>query len=266
LRYSDYLLRRLIGAGASGKVYLAFCRSTRTEVAVKFLRKSFVRDAEAVARFLAEADVLRRIKHPGIIGVHGIGADRRSGYFIAMDLARGGDLGRSVQNGPVAIADAVRWTIDAAEAIDLAHQHGIIHCDLKPSNLLLNDDGRVVVTDFGLARSGAIITIADGTLAGTPSFMAPEQISGSWGAIGPRTDVYGLGAVLYALLTGQPPLTGPRVADILANILSGRPIEPPASLRDDMPPHLSHVCMRCLAKRPADRFATAAELVQVMKG
>jgi RNA polymerase sigma factor (sigma-70 family) len=264
LNYSNYVLRRMIGAGASGKVYIATCRGTGQQVAVKFLRKSFARDTTAIARFLAEAEVVSRLKHRGIIRVHGIGADRRSGHFIVMDFASGGDLAQRLRSGPVPVSDAVRWTTEAAEAIAHAHRHGIIHCDLKPSNLLLNGNGDVIVTDFGLARRKSEGVGLRSVIAGTPAFMAPEQVTEVWGTVGPWTDVYGIGAVLYMLLTDQPPVSGQRTADIFARIVSGQPVTSPELLREGIPEDIVRICMQCLCKRSTDRFddATLLELLK----
>ena len=264
LNYGDYLLLRLIGSGAVGKVYVASCRKTSKDVAVKFLRKSVLRHPGIVSRFLDEAAVLARLRHQGIIRLHGLGTTRSGGLFIVMDLASGGDLAQRIAAGRIPIADAVHWTMQAAEAIHHAHEHRVIHCDLKPSNLLLDADGRVVVTDFGLARHDPRAEDDAAVIAGTPAFMAPEQVDDCWGKIGPRTDVYELGAVLYTLLTGKPPVSGVRVADILAAIVSGQPVTPPDRLRRDVPPELCRLCMRCLAKRPADRFTCAADVVHAL--
>jgi serine/threonine-protein kinase len=237
---------------------------TSTDVAVKFLRKSFLRQPAVVSRFLQEAAVLTRLKHRGIIRLHGLGKTRHGGLFIVMDLAGGGDLARRIAQGPVAITDAVRWTAEAAEAIQYAHEQGVIHCDLKPSNLLLDARGHVVVTDFGLARHETPRETGATVIAGTPAFMAPEQVSDCWGTIGPHTDVYGLGAVLYTLLTRRPPVTGANAVDIFAAIVSGQPATPPDHLRRDIPPVLTRICMRCLAKHPNERLAHAGALARAL--
>jgi serine/threonine protein kinase len=122
LNYHDYVLRRLIGSGATGKVYVASCRKTATDVAVKFLRKSFLRRPSVVARFIDEAAVLARLKHPGIIRLHGLGRTRLGGLFIVMDLMSGGDLARRIAAGPIAFAGAARWTAEAADAVQHAHE------------------------------------------------------------------------------------------------------------------------------------------------
>src|SRR5262249_43520601 len=154
-------------------------------------------------RFLEEAAILGRLRHPGIVAVRGLGRLPDGGHFLVMGLVEGGDLARRLAAGPIDVADAIRWTAEAADAIEHAHQQGVIHCDLKPSNLLLGNDGRVRVTDFGLART----LTASRHAGGTPGFMAPEQRDAG-GEVSVRADVYGLGAVLFALLTGRAPDTG----------------------------------------------------------
>jgi RNA polymerase sigma factor (sigma-70 family) len=265
LRYDDYDLRRMIGAGATGKVYIATCRQTSTDVAVKFLAKSFLRQPSVVTRFVDEAVVLARLKHPGVIRLHGLGRTRHGGLFIVMDLMNGGDLAKRIANGPIAFADAARWTAEAADAIQHAHEQGVIHCDLKPSNLLLDADGHVVVTDFGLALDEFAKPTDMACIAGTPAFMAPEQVADSYGEIGPHTDLYGLGAVLYSLLTGRPPHTGVDAVNVLATIVSGKPVAPPDSVRRGIPPMLARICTACLAKHPNGRLAHAGALARALR-
>ncbi len=264
LAFGDYLLQRQIGAGAVGKVYRAAEKTTGRAVAVKFLRKSFVRDERIVARFRAEAETVARLSHPGIVAVSGLGRTPDGGYFIVMDLVNGVDLARRIAHGPASPRDAARWIADAATALDYSHRQGVVHCDLKPSNLLLAG-GRVLVTDFGFARNLARTDVIADYVAGTPAYMAPEQIDAAWGPITPRTDVYGVGAVLFHLLTGRPPYVGDCLADVLSQIVSGGPAPSPARFRPDLPAPLVEACARCLAKTPADRFRDAAEVADVLR-
>ena len=261
LAYSDYKLEKLIGAGLMGRVYRAWQQSLDRPVAVKYLRKSFHHDREAVARFLAEARTVAKLRHPRIVGIHGLGRTPQGGYFIVMDWIDGPNLAEVLKShGPVDADTAVRWMREACEGLEQAHAQGIIHCDLKPGNLLLDGRGHVHITDFGLSRSLSDESRIGDRIEGTAPFMAPEQIAGHWGAIDVRTDVYGLGAVLYTLLTGRPPCEGRTPADVLANVVSGSPITAPAVLRPTLPPALNDLCLRCLAKSPADRFSNLAEL------
>jgi DNA-directed RNA polymerase specialized sigma24 family protein len=227
LAYADVVLRRQIGQGGMGKVYRATWRGHAAPVAVKLLPRSLRAYGPAAERFREEAAVLARLRHPGIVAVHGVGLLPDGGHFLVMDLIDGSDLSR--QPRPP-VAEALRWVAEAAEAIDYAHGRGVVHCDLKPSNLLLGGDGHVRVSDFGLARSLAGGAAPHG---GTAGFMAPEQLDPD-GTVSPRTDVYGLGAVLRALLPERPP-------------------------------EVDAVCRRCLEPDPAARFASAAELASALR-
>ena len=257
LRYDDYLLQKHLGSGGMGKVYRALHRPTGEEVAAKFLRKSFLSRRDVVERFLAEAQCVARLRHPGIVAVHGMGRTPVGGYFFAMDLVPGGDLARRIESGPVAVGEAIGWVAQAAEALEYAHGQGIVHCDLKPANLLLNDKGRVLVTDFGLHAAAG--SAAFPGLAGTAGYMAPEQMDPARGPIGPWTDVYGLGAVLFALLTGRAPHTGRTVRDIVERVLSS-PAPPDPRGPADVPEGVAEVCRRSLQSDPSVRPASAGEL------
>ncbi len=148
----------------------------------------------------------------------------------------------------------------------MPHARDIIHCDLKPANLLLDEDGHLHVTDFGLARSLTEQTPWTAEIEGTAPFMAPEQIARCWGPIDVRTDVYGIGAVLYTLLTGRPPWIGRRLPDILADVISAAPVIPPDSLRADLPKPVSDLCRKCLSKAPDDRFSSVHAVRMALNG
>jgi DNA-directed RNA polymerase specialized sigma24 family protein/tRNA A-37 threonylcarbamoyl transferase component Bud32 len=225
--YGDVVLLRQLGQGGMGKVYRATWRGSDGPVAVKLLRKPLRGHETAVARFREEAALLARLRHPGLVAVHGLGLLPDGGHFLVMDLVEGSDLARQPRP-PVAVA--LRWVAEAADALAYAHGMGVVHCDLKPSNLLLGGDGRVRVSDFGLARS---LAGGDAPCGGTAGFMTPEQADPR-GKVSPRTDVYGLGAVLRALLPEQPP-------------------------------EVAALCRRCLAPDPAARFASAEELASALR-
>jgi serine/threonine protein kinase len=220
--YGDVVLLRQLGQGGMGKVYRATWRGSDVPVAVKLLRKPLRGNRTAAAHFRAEAALLARLRHPGIVAVHGIGLLPDGGHFLVMDLVEGSDLAR--QPRPP-VAEALRWVAEAAEAVEYAHGVGVIHCDLKPSNLLLDGAGHVLVSDFGMARS---LAGGDAPHGGSAGFMAPEQTAS------PRTDVYGLGAVLRALLPKRPP-------------------------------EVDALCRCCLAQDPAARYASAAELASALR-
>jgi tRNA A-37 threonylcarbamoyl transferase component Bud32 len=226
LAYGDVVLRRQLGQGGMGKVYRATWRGSEVPVAVKLLRKPLRGHEAAAARFREEAALLARLRHPGIVAVHGVGLLPDGGHFLVMDLVEGSDLARRPRPP---VAEALRWVAEAADAVEYAHRAGVIHCDLKPSNLLLGGDGHVRVSDFGLARS---LAGGDTSHGGTTGFMAPEQLDPA-GTVSPRTDVYGLGAVLRALLPERSP-------------------------------EVDALCRRCLALDPEARYASAAELASAL--
>jgi len=262
--FADLVLKQLIGAGGMGKVYRAAHKVTGEEVAVKFLRKELQDSPPIVKRFLAEAAVVRQLQHPGIVRVNGIGQTNAGVWFIVMDLIRGKNLADRIAAGIPAVDDAVSWTTQVAEALHVVHGAGIIHCDLKPANVLLNSDGHVVITDFGLARTTFSASGSENLIAGSAPWMSPEQIDPVFGTINHRTDIYGLGALLYTLLTGLPPFKASRIPDVLAQIVSEPPIAP-SQFRSEIPPDLEALCMQCLIKSPAQRLASATEFLRMIR-
>ncbi|MCA9009944.1 MAG: protein kinase [Planctomycetaceae bacterium] len=254
--FTDLILKKLIGTGGMGKVYRAVLRTTGGEVAIKFLHKNLQDSPATVRRFRSEAAIIQRIKHPGLVRVIGIGQTKAGIWFIVMNLVHGRSLAERIAEGIPSVEEAVSWTSQVAEAVHRIHEAGIVHCDLKPANILLTGDGKVVVTDFGLARTAFSAGFPENTIAGTAPWMSPEQVDPIFGAIDIRTDVYGLGALLYTLLTGVPPFADRRIPDVLAQIVSQSPV-PPSQLRDGIPSQLNDLCMRCLTKSPAQRLASA---------
>jgi eukaryotic-like serine/threonine-protein kinase len=263
--YQDFVVRQMIGSGRMGKVYRAWQRSLEREVAIKFLRKSFLNDADAIERFIREARIVAQLRHPNILAVHGLGRTPYGGYFMVLDLIHGPDLATLATQQPIDVEQTVGWIATAGDALAHAHQRGIIHCDLKPANLLLDADGRLLVADFGLARTWNTAATQPHEIAGTAPFMAPEQIEPSFGSIGPWTDVYALGAVLYTLLAGRPPYEGRTLADILAQIVAAR--MPPGidALRPDVPREVADLCLRCLQKDAASRYQDMRQLNKTLE-
>lgn len=254
----------MIGAGGMGKVYRAVRRRDEQPLALKFLRKNWLADPRAVAAFVREARTIAGLRHPGIVAIHGLGRTPWGGLFIAMDLVDGGDLSRQLGHGPVPAPRAAEWIAQAARALECAHGHGVLHCDLKPANLLLAADGTIRLSDFGLARH-VNDRAAGGGFAGTAAYMAPEQAADCWGPLTPATDVYGLGAVLYHLLTGQPPFVESRVPEMLARIVSREKPIAPQRLNAQVPSRLSDLCLRCLSKSAADRFPSMIDLERELR-
>jgi RNA polymerase sigma factor (sigma-70 family) len=260
LNWSDFLLHEQIGAGSTGKVYRASLRKGGGDVAIKFLRKSLVGNASAMRRLLAEWRIVAQLRHPSIVAVHGAGRTPGGGLFLSMDLVRGKNLDQVQHQQPVSVTDAVRWVRVAAFAVAFAHEKGVIHCDLKPSNILIDHDGKIRISDFGLAVYLADVSGLRSLWAGTPAFMAPEQVDSCWGPISVRTDIWGLGSVLYFLLFGQPPHIAPDVPGTLAAVVSKTPIQFPDNATQPLPKPLVDILKRCLAKAPNDRLSTAQDL------
>jgi hypothetical protein len=259
--FGDYEVLGELGRGGMGVVYKAWEPGLRRHVALKMLLPGAVGDEAEVRRFHTEAAAAAGLHHPHIVAVHRVGSlDGR--HFFSMDFIDGPSLAQRLAEGPLPGRTAARYLAAVARAIHHAHQHGILHRDLKPANVLLDDKDEPHVTDFGLAKhlgadAGQTRT---GALLGTPSYMAPEQASGSR-ALGPACDVYGLGALLYELLTARPPFRGETPLDTLLQVLEVQPV-PPRLLNPRVDRDLETIALKCLEKDPRARYATALELAE----
>jgi len=252
-----------LGRGGGGVVYRGKNVETGQEVALKSLDLGATPSARE--RFLREGQAQARVdQHPNVVRVHGAGEVAGRGYLI-LGLATGGDLGERLRAGPIAIEDALRISIEVGRALAHAHAHGVLHRDVKPRNVLFHEDGRAQLVDFGLARLVSEGTITNtGEILGTPAYMSPEQADGAKG-ISAATDVYGLGALLYATLTGRPPFEGGSMVEVLTAILRRAPV-PPRQLRAEIPSGLEALCLRALAKDPAERYPSAEAMVSALEG
>ncbi|MEN6452185.1 MAG: bifunctional serine/threonine protein kinase/MFS transporter [Thermoguttaceae bacterium] len=256
--FGPYELIREIGRGGMGVVYEARQKDLDRSVAIKMILAGHLASPELVRRFQAEAKAAARLRHSNIVHIHDVGQFQGQDFFT-MEYIDGQSLAERV--GSVSPQDAVRLVAIVARAVEHLHQQGIIHRDLKPSNILIDAEGQPYVTDFGLAKvflPGSDAT-ATGIIAGTPSYMAPEQASGRRAAISPATDVYSLGAILYELLTGVPPFRAETPIDTLMEVLSGDPRKP-RSINAKIPIGLELICLKCLSKEPSERYASAAAL------
>ena len=252
-----------LARGGMGIVYRARQRRLDRAVAVKVLRGGEFAGAEAQARFRTEAAAVARLQHPGIVAIHDVGEEDGVLWF-SMDLVPGENLADQTRENPLPARPAAQCVQRVAEAVQHAHEHGVLHRDLKPSNILLDADGQPRVTDFGLARRIATDTTngvdeitRTGQMLGSPGYAAPEQALG--GKADARTDVYGLGAVLYHLLTSRPPFQGPTLDSIVLQLRDSEPLGP-RRLNPDVPRDLETVCLKCLDKNPAHRYATARDV------
>lgn len=261
----NYRVLEVLGRGGMGVVYKAWQANLDRVVAVKVLSAGAHAGAAELERFKREAMMAGRLQHPGIVAIHDWGEDEGVPFF-SMEYVPGKDLARVVaESGPMESRRAAGLVLSVANAVAYAHQHQVLHRDLKPQNLLLNAQGTVKITDFGLAKpldSGLSLTDT-GLVLGTAGYMAPEQERGL-ATIGPAVDVYGLGAVLYHLLTGRAPFVGNAMGDVLAQVRSAEPISP-RRLNPGVPPDLETICLACLEKEPRRRYASAPELAEELE-
>lgn len=286
--FAEYQILERIGSGGMGVVYRARQKKLNRLVAVKVIRSDRNAAQDEVLRFRREAEKLAELRHPNVVQVFDAGEERGCPFF-AMELIEGGSLARKLEDGwlptPNQAADLVRAL---AEGIQYAHISGIVHRDLKPANILLDDDGRgrrshdiegidatpahenlsltPKITDFGLAKKlddGESLTNT-GVVVGTAKYMSPEQAQGDSKNVGPAADIYSLGAILYELLTGRPPFLGTSLVDTLERVRSHEPW-PVRQLSPGVPRDLETICLKCLCKKPADRYRTAADLAQDLR-
>jgi serine/threonine-protein kinase len=258
--FAGYEILGELGRGGMGVVYKARQVALGRLVALKTLRARADADPEERARFRAEAAAVGRLQHPNVVQIHEVGEGQGRPYF-ALEYLEGGSLAQKLAGTPLPAPEAAALVRTLADAVAAAHQCGIVHRDLKPGNVLLTADGVPKVADFGLAKGleGGTGYTATGVPMGTPSYMAPEQANGDAKAIGPRTDIYALGAVLYELLTGRPPFRGPSPLDTVVQVRTQEPV-PPRRLQPKVPRDLETICLKCLEKEPGRRYPSAAAL------
>jgi eukaryotic-like serine/threonine-protein kinase len=261
LRYfGDYELLEEIARGGMGVVYKARQMSLNRVVAVKMLLSGPTADGTFVKRFQAEARAVAGLHHPNIVAIHEIGVHEGQHYF-SMDYVEGQTLEERGRDNAVPPALAADYLQTIARAVHCAHGHGVLHRDLKPSNVLVDALDQPRVTDFGLAkrlRDHSDLT-HDGQIMGTPNYMAPEQASGNRAELGPATDVYALGAILYYLLTGRPPFLSQSLEEALGRLLHSEPVAP-RLLTPAIPRDLETICLKCLEKDPRQRYLSAQAL------
>lgn len=258
--FGDFELLELIARGGMGVVYKARQTSLGRLVAVKMILSGQFASDEEVRRFRVEAQAAAQLDHPNIVSIYEVGEHEGHRYF-SMALVEGPSLAARLAAGPFAPRDAAELIRQASEAIAYAHERGVIHRDLKPSNILLDATGRPRITDFGLAKrvsddGGLTMT---GDVLGTPSYMPPEQAAGNTEAVGPAADIYSLGAVLYALLSGRPPFQAASSVDTLRQVVEREPVAP-RQLNSAIPRDLETIALKCLDKSISRRYASAQQL------
>ena len=258
--FGDYELLSEIARGGMGVVYKARQTNLNRVVALKMILAGQLASEEEVQRFRTEAEAAANLDHPGIVPIYEIG-QHEGQHFFSMGYVDGCSLADRVRNGPLPPKEAAELTKKIAEAIAFAHSRNVIHRDLKPANVLLDQNGEPKVTDFGLARktdadSGMTRT---GAVMGTPSYMPPEQAAGKTSEVGPLSDVYSLGAILYCLLTGRPPFQAANPIDTLMQVMEREPVSI-STINPEIQRDLETICHKCLQKEPAKRYASTQEL------
>ncbi len=263
-RYGRYEIKEERGRGSMGVVYKAYDPQIGRFVALKVLRQDRVTSKAFVDRFLREARAIGKLSHPNIVNIYDIGEDKGTVY-ITMEFIEGVPLSQLMKEGMLSLEQVLEIGAQTAEALSYAHRRGIVHRDVKPSNVILQPDGRVKITDFGIAH------IEDpeipqqtqaGEILGTPAYMSPEQVNGR--AVDGRSDLFSLGVVLYEALTGQKPFKGQNIASLFREIVEKTP-SPPSSINPEVPDGVSKVVMRCLAKDPAERPSDGEELARELR-
>jgi serine/threonine-protein kinase len=257
--FGDYVLLGELGRGGMGVVYKAFEPGLGRHVAIKMILSGALSGAADLHRFHTEASAAARLQHPHIVKVHRVGVCRDRHYY-SMDYIAGTSLAQKLATGPLPGRVAARYLVTVARAIQHAHEHGILHRDLKPGNILIDEADQPHVTDFGLAKqmAGDDGHTRTGAVMGTPSYMAPEQAAGKKD-LTPAVDVYGLGALLYELVAARPPFRGETPVDTVMQVLENDP-PPPRLLNPHVDRDLETIALKCLAKGPRDRYCSAAEL------
>jgi serine/threonine-protein kinase len=260
-----YEVEAILGRGGMGVVFRARHLRLGRTVALKMLLAGAYAGPQERARFQCEAEAVAGLRHANIVQVHDV-ADHEGRPYFTMELIEGGSLAQKLAGTPQPAREAAALLATLAEAVQTAHQGGIVHRDLKPANVLLTADGTPKISDFGLARrmEGGAVRTQSGAPLGTPSYMAPEQAGGKSHAIGPATDVYVLGAILYELLTGRPPFRAETAAETVLQVLYQEPASP-SQLNAGVPRDLETICLKCLHKNPPRRYASARALADELR-
>jgi serine/threonine protein kinase len=264
-RFGEYELLAEIARGGMGVVFKARQNDLNRTVALKMILAGPLAGEEEVLRFHNEAKAAAQLRHPNIVSIYEVG-EHEGLHFFSMEYVPGGNLAQRLATGVLPGRTAARYIEQVARGLHYAHTKGVLHRDLKPANILLDEHDQPKLTDFGLAKmqgtapAGGPNTLTQtGSIMGTPSYMAPEQAAGDTKAIGPASDVYSLGAVLYELITGRPPFKGESTMETVLQVLNQDPV-PPRLLNRNVDADLEAICLKCLEKDPALRYASAQEL------
>ena len=265
IQLEGYEILGELGRGGMGVVYRAMDLRLKRVVALKMVLAGAHADTAELQRFQLEAEAVAQLQHPNIVQIHDVG-EHNGRPFLSLEFVGGGELASKIAGEPQPPAEAAELVETLSRAMHFAHQRNIIHRDLKPANVLLADDGQPKITDFGLAKrlEEDSAQTASGSIMGTPSYMAPEQAGGKHSTIGPQTDVYALGALLYCLLTGRPPFQSASVMDTVLQVLEQEPV-PPRQLVQGLDRDLETITLKCLQKDPGRRYQSAEEVAEELR-
>ena len=263
VRLGRYFIELLIAQGGFAKVYLATDEALGRRLALKIPRLEKFRTPAKLRQFLAEARIAAKLRHPGIVTIFDVGQFANGANYIAMEYVAGQSLSELMHAARIPVPRAVELMIKIAEAVHYAHSQGLVHRDLKPGNILIDERGEPRVVDFGLAVHEASQAQFQGEVAGTPAFMSPEQFRGEVHRLDGRTDIWSLGVLLYQLLTGRRPFNGD-VNQLYDEVLNKAP-KPPRQIDDRIPRELESVCLKCLSKSVEDRYTTAKDLAEALR-
>lgn len=263
-----YQVLQVLGAGAMGNVLLAEDPRIKRKVAIKVVRLEALRtqkdQEEYLARFQREAEVSGLLNHPGIVTIYNVGEEEGIGPFMAMEFVQGQTLESLIKGGAeVPLARKLDIAAGIAEALDHAHRLGVIHRDVKPGNVMLTEDGRAKLMDFGIAKREDAGLTQTGTFLGTPSYAAPEQIKE--GAVTPRSDQFSFAVMVFELLSGKLPFSGSSINTILYRIVNEPPSDPVPPVEGILPEAWHRIFLRALAKDPESRFETCGAFVQDLR-
>ncbi|MGA1842766.1 MAG: protein kinase domain-containing protein [bacterium] len=264
MKYGRYEIVKEIGRGSMGVVFEAYDPNIERPVALKVLREDRVTNQAFVERFIKEAKAIGRLSHPNIVTVYDVGQDHGT-IYIAMEFLTGTPLNKIIEKKGFSVEETIDLGIQIAEVLDRANKKGIVHRDIKPSNIILMEDGQVKITDFGIAHiedSSSPQLTQVGEILGTPTYMAPEQVTG--GHVDGRADIFSLGCILYELITGQRPFGGSSLTAVLRSVTQDNP-EEPVNINPQIPEALSSIIMKCLKKNPNERFQTGGATLKALK-
>ena len=266
---SHYEISSQLGKGGMGEVYQAKDRKLGRDVAIKVLPEEFAKDAERVARFQREAKLLASLNHPNIAGIYGL-EESEGTHFLVLELIEGDTLADRIKRGAIPVEEALKLGLQIAEALEAAHEKGVIHRDLKPANIKVTPDGKAKVLDFGLAKAFAgdsedtnlsnsptlsVAATQQGIILGTAAYMSPEQASGE--ATDKRTDIWAFGVVLFEMLTGRSLFEGNNVSQTLASVIKSEPEW--QTLPPNLHPRIRLLLERCLEKEAKNRYHDIAD-------